>query len=257
MTDLPWKFLIRLTEVVASHFTLVLDEVSVLVDHPLARKDVYKQFGEIITELKGKSARERLVARTMYYIKQHASRLRHQNIPIIHRDINTTIENLNDVVVALRELVVERFRIWGLVKAVETMALSYYQVCIDFQISVINLEIYDIPQSYPEIEGPIENEITSDVIIERSDLEAKDQIIAPYNYIPRSQQPPKEMTMRWYKTHKWYDFFIGRTVTFTKGSYRDVRCIVINFNGNNTRCRFPDGTYHCIHADIPLTWSDD
>lgn len=66
--------------------------------------------------------------------------------------------------------------------------------------------------------------------------------------------PPKDMSMRWYKTHGWYDFFIGRWVVFYKGRFAGQPCQVINFNGNNTRCRFADG-YHCINVDIPLSWN--
>lgn len=263
-SDLPKKFLIELAATTSSHFTIVLDEISVMASGDAVPKDVYRRFDFVIDELKTGLVVERLLARALSYIKQHVSRLRHQNIPIIRKNIDLVIESFNDAIVALREIVVKKFLIWGLLKAIEMMALSYYQVCLDTQIHVTRLEIYS--DDFPHLEIEHSNLRTELRLLseEAEEFEEEPRSIDHPENVPlqldsltsTEHSLPKEMTMRWYKIHKWYDFFIGRTIVFLKGAYRDQPCMVISFNGGGTRCRFSDGSYHCISVDIPLTWSD-
>jgi hypothetical protein len=49
-------------------------------------------------------------------------------------------------------------------------------------------------------------------------------------------------------------FLDRKTIVFVTGKFSNQNCWIDRWNGNNVRCRFEDGQFHCITNNHILTW---
>lgn len=232
----------------ACEFHAVLDAAVCLRPTVANITDVYRRFDVIVKALKNsRRAAERFLGDRLGVVKMHANLLRHDHTQIQQSHVIRTITFLNDIALCLDEISQYTEGCQPLIAAVHHFAWSYYEagVAAGFVMPYLD-ELFagEVTELQPQQPPPA------------TEPKAVQPAALPPGLVPPhpGPEPPKKMPMRWYKMHGWYDFFVGRTVMFEKGHYAMTPAVVMNFNSNNTRCRFPDGTYHHIHVDIPVTW---
>lgn len=249
--ELPATLAQSLPGFVGAHMPSLLSELALALLSPASRAcivDPHKRLDQILEKtLVQQTPTHRLCRRCLLYLKQHYALLRHTAVDgegrkITKKDVQGAIENLADLVICLQDM-----QRGGHLQPLETLLsvttnfyYAYYDLCLQHNLSMPPKErfTYSGEAKLGSAENPESRNSNFGSDLHEVSVEAI---------------PEQGHSMEWYKLHGWAAFLRGRTIVFTSGQYANQPCKVDRFNGNNTRCIFPDGV-HYISVKVPLHW---
>lgn len=172
--------------------------------------DVYDQLKKLLLYFMYTNTIERSLYRPLIYIKQHTSYLRHRT-GISGNSINKCIA---DTICYLGDLVVLLCRITEICNvnlkqcAYETRSfyVEYHKYATINKISVRQLE-------------PLDSLLLGDEYIEAT-----------------PELPPQHQCIDWYRKNGYREFLKACIIIPDGGIWKDRKCKIIGYNGNNTRC---------------------
>jgi hypothetical protein len=231
--------------------------------------DTFKLLDAVLKLLRTGSAHERLIGRSLMFIKQHYNLLRHTPQEVSDSDLFKVIENFNDLVQSLHEISQmfpeKRF----IFNHIVTFATEYYFLCYNARMKVpplllTNEEVMNsFPVEYisapplskanPSKSAPVGAPAPVGASSPLAVPAPPSSIFVPFTPLPGEEllYPPQGQTLEWYKSNQWRNFISGRTVQIQDGKHAGHVCQFDRWNRVNARFRFLDGKFHCI----TLQWS--